>query len=161
MWVCVRSRILWVSPMNSHVMLGVPPAAATPTDFYRQRFWGFLFWRWNHGSCRLSGSPVVPPGLSTRKCGITQCTSWCLATSSLPLLPVSAPIISLDECFFFNSLVVGLPYSSILWQFWLFFVFKFVVVLLLVVQGSKVYPPTPPSWPEVSNLPFLILGRTF
>ena len=37
------------------------------------------------------------------------------------------------ECFFFNSLVVGLPYSLIFWQFWLFFVFKFVVVLLLVV----------------------------
>ena len=39
----------------------------------------------------------------------------------------------LNECFFFNSLVVGLPYSSTFCQFWLFFVFKFVVVLLLVV----------------------------
>ena len=48
-------------------------------------------------------------------------------------LPISAPPTSLDECFFFNSLVVGLPYSLIFWQFWLFFVFKFVVVLLLVV----------------------------
>ena len=33
-------------------------------------------------------------------------------------LPVSAPPTSLDECFFFNSLVVGLPYSSIFCQFW-------------------------------------------
>ena len=48
-------------------------------------------------------------------------------------LPVSAPPSSLDECFFFNSLVVGLPYSLTLYQFWLFFVSKFVVVLLLVV----------------------------
>ena len=39
----------------------------------------------------------------------------------------------LDECFFFNSLVVGLSYSLIFGQFWLFFVFKFVVVFLLVV----------------------------
>ena len=39
-------------------------------------------------------------------------------------LPVSTPLTSLDECFFFNSLVVGLPYSSIFCQFWGFFVFK-------------------------------------
>ena len=51
--------------------------------------------------------------------------------------------------FFFNSLVVGLPYNLIFWQFWLFFVFKFVVVLLLVVEGGKTCLPTPPSWQEV------------
>ena len=65
-----------------------------------------------------------------------------------PLL-VSAPPSSLGECFFFNSLVVGLPYSSIFYQFWLFFVFKFVVVNLLIVQGGTVCLPMPPSWPEV------------
>ena len=53
--------------------------------------------------------------------------------SSPPLLPVSTPPASLDECFFFNSLVLRLPYSSIFWQLLLFFVFKFVVVLVLVV----------------------------
>ena len=36
-------------------------------------------------------------------------------------LSISTPPTSLDECFFFNSLVVGLPYSSIFCQFWLFF----------------------------------------
>ena len=52
-----------------------------------------------------------------------------------PGLPVSSPPTSLDECFFLNSWVVGLffPYSLIFWQFWLFFVFKIVVVLLWVV----------------------------
>ena len=35
------------------------------------------------------------------------------------LLPVSTPPTILNEYFFFNSLVVGLPYSSIFWQFWL------------------------------------------
>ena len=73
---------------------------------------------------------------------------------SLPQLPVSAPPTSLDECFFFNSLVVGLPHSSIFWQFWLFLVFKFVVVLLLVVLRSKVYPTMPPFWPEVTKIYF-------
>ena len=67
-------------------------------------------------------------------------------------LPISAPPTGLDECFFFNSLVVRLPHSSIFCQFCfvLFcFVFKFVVVLLLVVRGGTVYLPMPPSWMEV------------
>ena len=42
---------------------------------------------------------------------------------SLPQLLLSAPPISLDECFFFNSLVVRLAYSLIFWQLWLFFLF--------------------------------------
>ena len=35
-------------------------------------------------------------------------------------LPISAPPTGLDECFFFISLVVRLPYSSIFCQCWLF-----------------------------------------
>ena len=38
------------------------------------------------------------------------------------------------------------------------FVFKFVVVLLLVERGDKVYLPMPPSWPEVSVNPFLMFN---
>ena len=38
-------------------------------------------------------------------------------------LPVSAPPTTLNECFFFNSFVVRLPFSSIFWQFWLCFCF--------------------------------------
>ena len=57
---------------------------------------------------------------------------------SPPHLPVSVPPTSPDECFFFNSLVVGLPYSSIFWQFWLFFVFKFVVHFLVMRGGKSV-----------------------
>ena len=69
--------------------------------------------------------------------------------SFLPWLSFSTPPTSLDDCFFFNSLVVRLPYTSIFWQFWLgFFVFKFVVLLLLLQRG-KVYLFTPPSWLEV------------
>ena len=69
-------------------------------------------------------------------------------------LPISGPPTSLNECVFFNSLVVGLPNSFIFCQFWLFFVFKFVVVLLLLVRGGKVYLPTPPSWLEVGLLTY-------
>ena len=37
------------------------------------------------------------------------------------------PPTSRDECFFFISLVVGLPCGSIFCQFWLFFVFKLLL----------------------------------
>ena len=89
-------------------------------------------------------------------CPVSQplpCLSWSSsrspATSPLCLAAISAPPTGLDECFFFNSLVVGLPYSSVFCQFWLFFVFKCVFVLHLVVQGGTVCLPMPPSWPEV------------
>ena len=87
----------------------------------------------------LSDSPCLTfqPPIIQQPPSHKTCPTW---------LPISA---SLDECSFFNSLVVGLPYSLIFWQFWLIFVFKSVVVLLLVVQGGTVYPPMPPSWPEV------------
>ena len=62
---------------------------------------------------------------------------------------LSTPPTGLDECFSFNSLVVGLPYSLIFWQFWLFFVLKFIVVLVFIVQGGTVYLPTPLSWLEI------------
>ena len=43
--------------------------------------------------------------------------------SSSAWLPISASSTSLDECLFCNSLVVGLPYSSVFWKFLLFFHF--------------------------------------
>ena len=65
--------------------------------------------------------------------------------SSLPWLSIFAPPTSMNECFFLNSLVVGLPYSLIFWQFLGVGGLKFVVVLLLVVRGIEAYPPMPPS----------------
>ena len=47
--------------------------------------------------------------------------------------------------FLLELLGVRVPYSSIFCQFWLFFVLKFVVVLLLVVRGGTVYLPMPAS----------------
>ena len=119
-WICVCSRTLWVSPTNSPVRLGVSPTEATPTDFYSQRFWGFLFPCWKPGLCSLSHSPVVPPGSSTHNVGPP-------GPQLLPHPPgppaatlphvLSAPPTSLGKCFYFNSLVFGLPYSL---SFWLF-----------------------------------------
>ena len=74
-------------------------------------------------------------------------------------MPISTPPTGLDESFFFKSLVVRLPYSSIFWQFSWFFNFKFVVVLLLVVQAGTVCLPLPPSWLGISIPVILIKGR--
>ena len=57
--------------------------------------------------------------------------------SSLPWLPVSAPPTGLDECFFFISLVVGLPYSLIFCQFWLFFVFKLLLSFVWLCEEAQ------------------------
>ena len=135
--------------MNSPVRLGVSPAASPPKDFFSHGFLRLYFPALEHW---VAWSVLLP-----------RCSSWFMRTqmwdcllcqpplcfeSCPPWLPVSAPPTGLDECFFFNSLVVVLPYSSIFWQFWLFFVFKFVVVLLFV-WGNKVYLPTCPFWTKV------------
>ena len=82
-WVQVHSMTLWVSPMNSPVRLGVSPTITNPTDFFSQRFWGFISLCWSPGLCSLSLSPVVPPDLSTHKCGTVQ--SSCYESSPLQL----------------------------------------------------------------------------
>ena len=72
--------------------------------------------------------------------------------SSPPQLPISILPICLDEYFFFKSLVVGLPYSLVFWQFWLYFVLRLVVIPLVVVQGGEVCLPTTSSWLDVKFL---------
>ena len=132
------SRTLWGSPMNSPVRLGVSPAiASTPTSVFSQRFCDFISPQLNLGLRGLSRSPVVPPSLSSRKYGTKSSASHRGAWSSschlagIPFYHGCSPT-GLDECFFFNFLVVRHPYSSIFCQFWLFFVFKFVVLLVVV-----------------------------
>ena len=111
-WVCVHSRTLWVSPMNFPIRLRVSSTAETHAGFYSQRFWVFSF-------------PMLEPWV-VQSVLLPSCSSWLICTRmwvcshlvtcpchpsflSLPLLPVWMN--------FFNSLVVGLPYSSIFWQF--------------------------------------------
>ena len=149
-WACACSKPLWVSPTNSPVRLGVLPAAAsTPTGCFHSEVWGFISLSWSPGLRGLLCSLAIPPGLSTCECGAAGSVSHHLVNvlaaawpagfhnppprwvrqpspcreSSPPGLPVSAPPTGLDECFFFISLFVRLPYSSIFCQFWLFFCF--------------------------------------
>ena len=132
---------------TSPVRLGVSPAAAsTPTGVFNQRFEA-LFPCFGALVCPVCFTP--PPFLQVYLCanvgpqGLPATTLWGLLAaawpapfhnppprwvrqpprcreSSLPWLPISAPPTGLGECFFFISLVVGLPYSLIFCQFWLF-----------------------------------------
>ena len=74
-------------------------------------------WEITAASCSLTH--LSPPG--------PLCPTYLLLPACL------CPSNHLDECFFFNSLVVALPCSLIFWQFWLFFVFKLVVILISVM----------------------------
>ena len=123
---------------NSPVRLGIFPAAAsTPMGFFNQRFEALFSLRWSPGLCGLLHSPAIPPGLSMRECGAAgsashhfvgyaTCSLACPIQQSATLLgppaaalpqvlstwlPVSASPTSLDEYFFFISLVVGLQFS--------------------------------------------------
>ena len=69
-WVCVCSRPLWVSPVNSPGRLGVSPAAAsTPTGVFNQRFEALFPDTGTLGCVVCFAPPAVPPGLSTHDCG--------------------------------------------------------------------------------------------
>ena len=83
---------------------------------------------------------------------LPSCSSWIICTqvwdrltlqlppcceSFPPWLAVSAPPTSLDECFFFNSLVVRFPYSSIFWQFWLFIFLNLLLSLFWLCEEAK------------------------
>ena len=151
-WVgrpCVHSRILWVSPTNCHMRMGVSLAASTPTGFFSQTCWGFISQCWNPGLCGLSHSPDVPPGLSAHKCGTALSASCHLTESAFHpnahLHPSYQPgwmfLLQLLGC----QTSIQFDFLSVL----VVFVFIFVVVLLLVVWGGTVCLPMPPSWLEV------------
>ena len=144
--------------MNSPVRLGVSPAAAsTPMGVFNQRFEALFPPCWSPGLCGLFRSPAVPPSLSMHECGATgsassytacpvsstichlsESTSRRLAANPLhPQLPISAPPSGLDECFFFISLVVRLPYSSVFCQFCLVFVFKLLLSFFWLCEEAQ------------------------
>ena len=85
-----------------------------PQVFFNQRFWGFIPAPqcWNPGLCGLSCSPVVPPSLSTCKCGTTHSTSCHLKRQSFqdctwPVFPL-CPSLSLLP----HSLPFSILYSA-------------------------------------------------
>ena len=91
----------------------------SPSWFIYALMWG----RWV--CCWLQGLPCSFHSLPPRH------------ESSPPQLPISAPPTGLDECFFFISLVVRLPCSSIFCQFWLFFVFKLLLSFFWLCEGAQ------------------------
>ena len=119
--------------------LGVSPAAAsTPTGVFTQRFEALFPRAGGLGYVVCFAPPLVLLVYLCTNVGLQGllAAAWpalfhnppprwvcqpppCLE-SSPPPLPVSTPPTGLDECFFFISLVVRLPYSSIFCQFWLF-----------------------------------------
>ena len=153
-WVggCVHSRTLWVSPVNSPVRLGVSPAAtSTPTGVFNQWFEALFCCAGTLG-CAVCLIPqlFLPVYLCVNvgSRGLLA-AAWPFPFHNLPLagsmshhlavpqLPISASPTSLDECFFFISLVVGLPYSSIFCQFWVFFVFKLLLSFFWLCEEAQ------------------------
>ena len=180
-WVCVHSRTLWVSLTNCLVRLGVfllpQPSQLFPIHDLRLYFpalepwvaqsvllpsctsWFICprMWVWHH----LLHQPLLHWVLQPQPC-----------CESSAQLPVSAPPTGLDECVLFNSLVVGLPYSSIFCQFWLFFVFKLLSFFWLCKEAQCVYLRLHVGWktgileeqlynPNMESLmPFLLVFKT-
>ena len=103
-----------------------------PTGFFNQRFEA-LFPHTGTLGCVVCLTPqLILPVYLHANVGWSSPPAATLPRVLSARLPVSAPPTGLDECVFFISLVVRLPYSLIFCQFWLFFVFKFVVLLLVV-----------------------------
>ena len=131
-WACVHSRTLWVSPTNSPVRLGVSPATVTLTGFSVRGL------RLYFPPGTLGCGSVLLPSSSSR---FIRMQMWDHLVSQPPprhkSSPPSCPAPPLLSVWM-NVSSVGLPHSSIFWKFWLLFVFKFVVVLLLVVRGGTV-----------------------
>ena len=59
------------------------------------------------------------------------------SASSPSELPVSCPLTGVDECFFFNSLIVRLLYSSIFCQFWLFLFLNLLLSFFWLCEEVK------------------------
>ena len=55
---------------------------------------------------------------------------------SAPLC-ISAPLTCPDECDFFKSLVVGLPYNLIFWVFWVISVLYSLVIIFALVMRKQ------------------------
>ena len=142
--------------MNSPVMLGVhPTSTSTPMGVFNQRFEA-LFPCTGALDCTVCFAPppffpvylhanVGPWGLLDEAWPapfhnppphwVHQRLPSC--KSSLPQLPISTPPTGLDECFFFISLVVGLPYSLIFCHFWLFFVYKLLLSFFWLCEVAQ------------------------
>ena len=128
---------------NAAPLLGSSPLSKEPLSETRS---------FSHGSNRQSPQSTLSlsfPFSQPYPHSPPHCQEFSLSTHLVGL-------VGLVDCFF-NSLVVGVSHSLIFWHFWLFIDFRLVVILLLVVRGSKGFLPTPPSWLELSEVTFWAL----
>ena len=149
---CLQQTLLW-----GWEFLPLPPEPPQVFSFRGLRLY-FLNTRvpvWNPHRVRCWNSrlrglfPRTPAAASLASCSFSHPAPQSATLLGLPGvallrvlstgLPVSAPPTGLDECFFFISLVVGLPYSLISCQFWLFFVFKLLSFFWLCEEAQCVY----------------------
>ena len=132
-WVCLHCRLSWES--GSPEFLQLPQRAL----IFTARSYEALFFLvleplgvWSDLGRDLLTHKMSPWFLSTTREFGTACSASAslppachhCATSSLPWHPGSDPSTCLDRYSFLKSLVVGLLYSSIFWQFWVFFHFE-------------------------------------
>ena len=143
-WVCVHSRTLWVSPMYSPVSLGVSPMPQPLEVFTARglRLYSPVLDLWVVWSISLSSCSSQFILTQMQDCLVCQLLPHLphpppCHVSSLPWPPVSASPISLDECFFFNSLVVRLLYSSIFCHFWLFLFFNLLLSFFWLCEETQ------------------------
>ena len=110
------------SPMNSPVRLGVSPTASSPTGFFS--VWGLeaLFPCTETLGCVVCLAPqLFLPVYPHANMGLPSPPAISLPQVLSTQLSMSVSPTGLDECFFFNSLVVRLPYNLIFWQVFFFF----------------------------------------
>ena len=85
----------------------------------------------------VTSPPVAasPASYSFARPTLQSATSLVPPAAAFPRF-LSAPPTDLDECFFIY-LVVGLPYSLIFCQFWLVFVFKFLLSFFCLYKEAQ------------------------
>ena len=135
-WACVHSRAPWAPLTDSPMRLAVSPTTATPADCYSQRFLKLYLPGAGTLSCVVCLAPqLFFPVYLHGNVGLPTCPAGPPVTALSHIL--SAPPASLDDCFFFNSFVAGLPYSLIFWQFWLFFVLNWLLSFFWLCEEAK------------------------
>ena len=145
-WVGLHSRTPWAPHMESPGRLSVYSTTSMPAGFYSQSLWSFIFlalepWvtlyvlGWNPGLLLPQLFHLV--FICTRMWSYPVCHPPPHHVSSLPWLPISACPTSVDEFFFFNSLVVRLLRSSIVGQFWLFLFLNWLLSSFWLCEETK------------------------
>ena len=101
------------------LLLPLPPQVFSRSDlrlyFHTLELWVLWSVTWCTSCCLTGQLQLCPP--CSQYAALLSSPAAALPWVLSARLPVSAPPTSLDECFFFISLVVGFPYSSIFCQF--------------------------------------------